>query len=507
MRMMPVNTEHNYHLNWKSATMKSALFQFIIAIVAVIGLYAVGCSVCGGNNGYFSFFFDFEYRHFAYISNHHTTLIYIPVLYAYSLFLLVIHSFVVGVGILRKRRWAWKWARITPIMTAPIWATFAWYLAEFFTLKRANFIVSSDETANPLILIRDIRIAVLYCIIAWFAISYIYVHKLKRSEAENGFNGEDSSSLKSRAARAAVLVIILVLLLLNFKLPDKRMLIHDTASYGWTNITNLLCVLGQNVNARTTGGLTPLHFAAELGRSDTVVSLLKHGANINLKDVEGHTAITFTTMGDMSYRLPNASSYDTFIELINNGADVCLEDESDLASSYYGLENSVYLRELVKLMVEHGVPINAVITNDYDKSPLLGYAVECGKPSDVDYLLAHGAKMYPALVIHANPKMLKHLIDRGFDVNSRDEDGKTPLHYVLDRDQMSGTSDGKESALLLLKHGAKINIKDNDGHTVLALAAKCPGDELVNILFSYAVNHCIYDPNSCSYYNRAKDSR
>ena len=53
------------------------------------------------------------------------------------------------------------------------------------------------------------------------------------------------------------------------------------------------------------------------------------------------------------------------------------------------------------------------------------------------------------------------LIKVGADINAKDEDGATPLHYVARLGQT-------ETALALIKAGADINAKSNNGLTRFA---------------------------------------
>lgn len=61
-------------------------------------------------------------------------------------------------------------------------------------------------------------------------------------------------------------------------------------------------------------------------------------------------------------------------------------------------------------------------------------------------------------------KTARLLIDSGADINIQDEDGQTPL-------MNSAFVNAKKTAELLISHGAKVNIKDNNGQTALMLAA------------------------------------
>jgi ankyrin repeat protein len=60
-------------------------------------------------------------------------------------------------------------------------------------------------------------------------------------------------------------------------------------------------------------------------------------------------------------------------------------------------------------------------------------------------------------------EMVERLIDKGADVNARDEAGWTPLHYAA-------FSGHKDVAELLIAKGADVNTKNDSGETPLHIA-------------------------------------
>ncbi|KOP78570.1 hypothetical protein AMS59_12080 [Lysinibacillus sp. FJAT-14745] len=94
-----------------------------------------------------------------------------------------------------------------------------------------------------------------------------------------------------------------------------------------------------------------------------------------------------------------------------------------------------------------------------------------GNPS-----LALGNDEYGFTLLHAavsaeNPELIKYLIDLGVDVNSRNDEGISPLHIVL----------YPEVAECLLDHGALIDITANDGNTPLHTQVS-NGEESIDII-------------------------
>lgn len=66
---------------------------------------------------------------------------------------------------------------------------------------------------------------------------------------------------------------------------------------------------------------------------------------------------------------------------------------------------------------------------------------------------------------------ISELLASGVDVNARDDEGCTALHFAADRGAAG-------AAQLLLSAGADVNAQDGDGQTPLHYAALCENEEV-----------------------------
>lgn len=255
------------------------------------------------------------------------------------------------------------------------------------------------------------------------------------------------------------------------------------------------------------GYWTPLMYAARQGSLDAAKTLVDTGANLNLTDPDGTTALEIAIIN---------GHFDTAALLTERGADPNISDSAGMAALYATVDihtlgevfghpahptsDKLTALDLMKILLDHGANPNARL-----KTPTLERAHTPGEPSlnegstplmraakngDSDamrLLLKYGADPNASQKEHDTPLMfasglgrgtgaftkdyategelleaVKVLVAAGADVNVVDSKGETPLHY--------GAQASDDIVKFLAAHGAKLDAKDSKGRTPVEMA-------------------------------------
>ncbi|XP_029474410.1 acyl-CoA-binding domain-containing protein 6 [Rhinatrema bivittatum] len=82
------------------------------------------------------------------------------------------------------------------------------------------------------------------------------------------------------------------------------------------------------------------------------------------------------------------------------------------------------------------------------------------------------------------------ILSKAVDVNTKDEEGRTLLHWACDRGH-------KDLVLVLLQHKADVNSQDSEGQTALHYASACEFLDIVELLLKCGADPTLHDQDGC----------
>lgn len=189
------------------------------------------------------------------------------------------------------------------------------------------------------------------------------------------------------------------------------------------SIVRLLLTHGADVEMRDVEGSTALHIAVRYAQTNIVELLLAHGADTEVQDKDGRTALQIA----INFRRPNTAKL-----LLLHGANIKARDNKGLTALHIAAERNN--DDSVQFLLTHGAHIE---TRDNNGCTPLHLAAQSNKPRAIEVLLTHGG-----------------------DIEARNIYGRTPLIVA------SG-SRSQEAADLLMAQGADLAVHDNFGRSVL----------------------------------------
>ncbi|XP_070582929.1 ankyrin repeat and SOCS box protein 4 [Erythrolamprus reginae] len=216
--------------------------------------------------------------------------------------------------------------------------------------------------------------------------------------------------------------------------------LHLSVLYGHLESLTVLLKYKATINCRP-NGKAAIHIACEVANLDCINILCSHGAKTNCYSLSGLAPLHYCTT---KLSIPCAQ------QLIWKGADVNIRSNNqDEETPLHAVARSG-IPEMVALYVEQGAAVDSV--NAHRETPLSCAVYWALNVKEQTYSTDH----------HLISRML---LDYKADVNSRDEDFRTPLHkaaWNCDHVLLN----------MLLEAGAEANLMDDNGCAPLQYVLK-----------------------------------
>jgi ankyrin repeat protein len=246
---------------------------------------------------------------------------------------------------------------------------------------------------------------------------------------------------------------------------ESQRIFFWAAGQGHPAIIRLCCKYGADTQVKDKKlGTTPLFWAASNGREEVVQILAaQFNADLEFEDANGRTPLSYAA---------GLGFAGTVAILIDHGADMETLDHQACTPMYWAARGGHV--EVVKTLISKGATVDNNFPHLY-QTPLL-CAVENKRADVVELLLQHGAdperKIYDFSALAraaqyddaASLNIIRSLLDHGADIETRHQNGQTPLHFAA--------AGGMEKVFnLLLEKGADIMNLDDSGNSPLSSTA------------------------------------
>jgi len=254
---------------------------------------------------------------------------------------------------------------------------------------------------------------------------------------------------------------------------QKETALLIATTYGFKSIVELLIDNGSDISAVDKNGRTALHIAIADDRKEIAEALVARNASLTARAVD-------LTPLDLAVSRGNIAIATL---LMNRGAEVDLKDSIGKTALVRAI--SVQSDKLVDLLLTHHADPNTRFASEFDAAP------DQPKPDQLNQMPTVKGTQFTPIMWAANigaTSIIQRLIQAGADVNALDSQDATALLWAIRRDRMDAVE------MLLAAH-AEANRVTRSGDTALGTAAKFGRGAMVRLLLDHGANPNVVTPD------------
>ncbi|MDR0409740.1 MAG: ankyrin repeat domain-containing protein [Spirochaetaceae bacterium] len=283
----------------------------------------------------------------------------------------------------------------------------------------------------------------------------------------------------------------------NQRAADGNSALHYATRERYRGFTYFLLDNRADPNIKNTAGDTPLHETARIGDLEIMNALIEHGANVNIQDGQGNTAMHIAIpvdvhkaafelllshnanpnlrdrRGDSPLHIVIALNRDADIieTLLRSGADVTMHNIEGKTPLYMAVEENRL--SLLPPLLAYNSDIFAV-TNE-NKTPF-GFAMSSNREA-LNYIITENTvvqsdsngntPLIAAVQLGGDTEIIQRILDKNALINARNQDGDTALHIAVRQNNAA-------AGTLLITRGSDIFAQNAKGESPIYLTFYSP---------------------------------
>ncbi len=264
-------------------------------------------------------------------------------------------------------------------------------------------------------------------------------------------------------------------------------ILHEAAAYGTDLVVKFLIKKGADKGSYDKKGMTPLHYACQNGRVETVKYLCELGAHVQVSDKATRTTPLYLAC---EHGQAGVVAY-----LLARGVDKEMKPYKGIAPAHIACKNGH--SNVVQLLVDAGA---AMESRNAENLTLLAHAFEKGDNELVRYLINKKANLETTclngrkLIVDAFEReyfdLVAYLIDHGAKLEGLNKDGLTMVWVAFEKNDLTHLK-------YLIESGANVEALGKGGDKLIIAAYEKKDRELVKFLIDHHAKIEALDKDGC----------